>query len=49
MSIRKSNRESMREIRKQYYYEKIVKYENSYENHIDMETLDAWVVKGDLN
>lgn len=48
--VKRSNGEQMRAIRRDYYYEKIVKYES--ENCVDptdAKILDDWVVKGDLN
>jgi hypothetical protein len=44
-----SNRESIRQIRKDYYYQKILKYESSYACDISKDMLDSWVIKGDLN
>lgn len=45
----RSNREVIRETRRNYYYEKIVKYEQSFESNITTDVLDSWVIKGDLN
>ena len=39
----------MREIRRNFYYEKILKFENCNEVTADNELLDSWVIKGDLN
>ena len=44
-----SNSAAMRAIRKDFYYEKILKYENCIDTAADTEMLDSWVVKGDLN
>ena len=41
--------DKVRETRRDFYYEKLSKYEKSLDNHIGVDVLDSWVVKGDLN
>ena len=41
--------EKVREIRRDFYYEKLSKYEKSLDKNIGPDVLDSWVVKGDLN
>lgn len=47
--FRQSNSEAMRSIRKDFYYQKILRYESCIDTVADTEMLDSWVVKGDLN
>lgn len=47
--FRQSNSEAMRTIRKDFYYQKILRYESCIDTVADTEMLDSWVVKGDLN
>ena len=41
--------EKVRETRRDFYYEKLNKYEKSLDNNIGVDVLDSWVIKGDLN
>ena len=41
--------EKVCEIRRDFYYEKLSKYEKSLDKNIGPDVLDSWVVKGDLN
>ena len=47
--FRQSNSEAMRAIRKDFYYQKSLRYESCIDTVADTEMLDSWVVKGDLN
>jgi len=41
--------EKVRETRRDFYYEKLSKYEKSLDKNVGADVLDSWVVKGDLN
>ena len=44
-----SNNQNVREIRRDYYYQKIMKHEGSIQSEVPEEMLDLWVARGDLN
>ena len=45
-----NNSRDIRNIRQQYFYEKIIRYEKGEDTEIvDEDVLDGWVVRGDLN
>jgi hypothetical protein len=46
---RKSNSEEIREIRRDYYYQKVISFEKCQAGYVGNEMLDSWVIKGDLN